>query len=79
MVFLVIWSPHRYGEGARIDLVVLFYMDSLTKTGSLSYIKVHEAKKALIKDISPFDSPGQHRKHLYLVYRVIMQPSIETM
>ena len=39
-------------------------MDSLNKTRSLFDIKVHEAKKALIKDIgpvkSPFDSPGQH-------------------
>ena len=33
------------------DLIVLFYMDSLNKTRSLFYIKVHEAKKALIKDI----------------------------
>ena len=28
-------------------------MDSLNKTRSLFYIKVHEAKNALIKDISP--------------------------
>jgi len=28
-------------------------MDSLNKTRSLLYIKVHEAKKALIKDIGP--------------------------
>jgi len=28
-------------------------MDSLNKTRSLFYIKVHEAKKALIKDIGP--------------------------
>jgi len=28
-------------------------MDSLHKTRSLFYIKVHEAKKALIKDIGP--------------------------
>jgi len=28
-------------------------MDSLNKTGSLFYIKVHEAKKTLIKDIGP--------------------------
>jgi len=37
-------------------------MDRLNKTRSLFY-KVHEAKKALIKDIDPvnssFDSPGQ--------------------
>jgi len=45
------------------DLIVLFYMDSLNKTRSLFYIKVHEAKKALTRDIgkqSPlFGSPGQ--------------------
>ena len=28
-------------------------MDSLNKTRSLFHIKVHEAKKALIKDIGP--------------------------
>ena len=28
-------------------------MDSLNKTRSLIYIKVHEAKQALIKDIGP--------------------------
>jgi len=28
-------------------------MDSLNKTRSLFYIKVHEVKKALIKDIGP--------------------------
>ena len=28
-------------------------MDSLNKTRSLLYIKVHEAKKAIIKDIGP--------------------------
>ena len=28
-------------------------MDSLNKTRSLFYIKVHEAKKALIEDIGP--------------------------
>jgi len=28
-------------------------MDSLIKTRSLFYIEVHEAKKALIKDIGP--------------------------
>jgi len=34
-------------------LIVLFYMDSLNKTRSLFYIKVHVATKALIKDIVP--------------------------
>ena len=34
------------------DLIVLFYMDSLNKTRSLFYIKEHEVKKALIKDIN---------------------------
>ena len=43
MVCWVIW----------FDLIVLFYMDSLNKTRSLLYIKVHEATKALIKDIGP--------------------------
>jgi len=33
--------------------MVLFYTDSLIKTRSLFYIKVHEAKKASIKDIGP--------------------------
>ena len=33
------------------DWIVLFYMDSLNKTRSLFYIKVHEMMKALIKDI----------------------------
>jgi len=32
-------------------LIVLFYMDSLNKTRSLIYIKVREAKKALIKTL----------------------------
>jgi len=35
------------------DLIVLFYMDSLNKTRSIIYIKVHDAKKALIKVIGP--------------------------
>jgi len=44
--------------------LILFYMDSLNKTRSLFYIKVHKAKKALIKrhwsgKHNPFDSPGQ--------------------
>jgi len=44
-------------------LIVLFYMDGLNKTRSLFYIKVHEVKKALIKDIGPVN-----RVHLtYLV------------
>jgi len=30
-------------------------MDSLSKTRSLFYIKVHEAKKAFIKDIGPIN------------------------
>ena len=37
----------------HIDLMVLFYTDSLNKIRSLFYIKVHEAKKALIKNVSP--------------------------
>jgi len=43
--------------GSRVptwfDLKVLFYTDSLNKTRSLFYIKVYEAKKALIEDIGP--------------------------
>ena len=35
------------------DLIVLFYIDSSNKTRSLFNIKVHESKKALIKDIRP--------------------------
>ena len=34
-----------------VDLIVLFYMDSLNKTISRFYIKVHEAKNVLIEDI----------------------------
>ena len=33
--------------------LIWFYMDSLNKTRNTLYIKVHEAKKALIKDIGP--------------------------
>ena len=36
-----------------IAVIVIFYTDSLNKTRSLFYIKVHEATKALIKDIGP--------------------------
>ena len=36
-----------------LDLIVLFYIDRLNKTESLIYIKVHEVKKALIKDTGP--------------------------
>jgi len=47
---------YTLGKAAELntwfELIVLFYMDSLSKTRSRSYIKVHEAKKALIKDIS---------------------------
>ena len=46
-------------------LIVLFYIDSLNKTRSLFYIKVHEAKKALIKDIGPIN-----RAHLTDLVRV---------
>jgi len=38
---------------ALFDLIVLFYVGSINKTRSLFYIKVHEEKKALIKDIGP--------------------------
>jgi len=50
-------------------------MDSLNKTRNLFYIKVHEAKKALIKDNwsgkqSPFDSPASALKtSIYWVSR----------
>ena len=40
-------------------------MDSLNKTRSLFYIKVHEAKKALIKYISPVN-----RIHLTILVSV---------
>jgi len=33
------------------DFIVLSYTESLNKTRNLFYIKVHEAKKELIKDI----------------------------
>jgi len=48
-------------------LVVLFYMGSLNKTRSLFYIRVHEAKKALIKDIGPVN-----RVHLTVLVRFKM-------
>jgi len=48
-----------------LDSIDLFYMDSLTKTRSLFYIKVHEAKKALIKDIGPVN-----RVHLTVLFSV---------
>ena len=40
-------------------------MDSLNKTRSLFYIKVHEEKKALIKDIGPVN-----RVHLTVLLSV---------
>jgi len=40
-------------------------MDSLDKTRSLLYIKVHETKKALIKDIGPVN-----RAHLAVLVSV---------
>ena len=36
---------------ALLELIVLFYMESLNKTRSFFYVKVHEAKNASIKDI----------------------------
>ena len=48
-----------------VDLIVLFDMDSLNKTRSLFYIKVHEVKKALIKDIGPVN-----RVHLTVLVRI---------
>jgi len=47
------------------DLTVLFYMDNLNKTRSLFYIKVHEAKKALIKDIG-----SVNRAHLTVLVSI---------
>jgi len=47
------------------DLIVLFYVDSLNKTRSLFYIKVHETKKALIKDIGPVN-----RVHLTVLFSI---------
>jgi len=55
LVWILIW----------FELIVLFYMDSLNKTRSLFYIKVHEAKKALIKDIGPVN-----RVHLTVLVSV---------
>jgi len=40
-------------------------MDSLNKTRSLFYIKIHEVKKALIKDIGPVN-----RVHLTVLVSV---------
>jgi len=40
-------------------------MDSWNKTKSLFYIKVHEAKKSLVKDISPVN-----RVHLTVLVSV---------
>jgi len=53
------------GNDPKFDLIFLFYMDSLNKTRSLFYIKVHEAKKALIKDIGPVN-----RVHLTVLVSV---------
>ena len=53
------------GNDPKFDLRFLFYMDSLNKTRSLFYIKVHEAKKALIKDIGPVN-----RVHLTVLVSV---------
>jgi len=50
---------------ALFDLIVLFYIGSVNKTRSLLYIKVHEEKKALIKDISRVN-----RLHLTVMFIV---------
>ena len=47
------------------DLMVLFYMESLHKTRSCFDIKVHQPKKALIKDIGPVN-----RVHLAVLVSV---------
>ena len=53
-------------------MIVLFYMDSLNRTSSLFYIKVHEAKKALIKNIGLVN-----RVHLTVLY--VFTPEVFTM
>jgi len=45
--------------------LILFYMDSLNKTTGHLYIEVHEAKKALIEDISQVN-----RAHLTVMVSV---------
>jgi len=50
-VFDLIWFDLIWFDLSWFDLIVLFYMDSLNKTRSLFYIKIHEEKKTLIKDI----------------------------
>jgi len=54
----VFLSPKLVGVGVAenyprssflFELIVLFYMDSLNKTRSILYTKVHEVKKALNK------------------------------
>jgi len=47
-------------------------MDSLNRTSSLFYIKVHEAKKALIKNIGLVN-----RVHLTVLY--VFTPEVFTM
>jgi len=49
MFLLCGWNSHL--DWVKRNLRFLFYIDSLNKTRSLFYIKVYEAKKALIKDI----------------------------
>ena len=56
---------HLQPHSILFDWIVLFYMDSLNKTRSLFYIKVHEPKKALIEDISRVN-----RVHLAVLIRV---------
>ena len=51
-----------------METLILFYMDSLNKTSSLFYIKVHETKKALIKDIGPVN--GVHLAILVSVEKI---------
>jgi len=60
-----LWPGSCQAIHYRVDLIVLFYTDSLNKTRSLFYIKVREAKKALIKDIGPVN-----RVHLTVLVSV---------
>ena len=50
----------------NFDLIVLSYMDILNKTTGHLYIEVHEAKKALIEDISQVN-----RAHLTVLVSVL--------
>ena len=58
-------QPHILFDFIWFELIVLFYMDSLNKTRSVCYIKAHEAKQTLNKDIGPVN-----RVHLTVLVSV---------